>query len=66
MSLDQDDVLCFCSGTTRRQVEQLIADGVTDPERVSRVTGAASGCGGCEYEFEQLFKADARRAAGGA
>lgn len=65
MSPDADEVLCYCSGTTRRQIEQLIADGISDPERVSRITGAASGCGGCEYEFEQLFAAETRRAAGG-
>ena len=27
---------------------------ILDPERISRITGAASGCGGCEFEFHQL------------
>ncbi|WFP49492.1 (2Fe-2S)-binding protein [Methylomonas sp. EFPC3] len=52
-----DDVICYCSGTTAQQIKQLLDDGVTDPERISRITGAASGCGGCEFEFQQLIAA---------
>ncbi|ATG88563.1 bacterioferritin-associated ferredoxin [Methylomonas koyamae] len=50
-----DDVICYCSGTTAQQIKQLLDDGITDPDRISRITGAASGCGGCEYEFQQLI-----------
>lgn len=50
-----NDILCYCSGTTRQQIQQLLAEGITDPERISRITGTASGCGGCEFEFEQLL-----------
>ncbi len=54
--LDPDnDILCYCSGTTRQQIQKLLAEGVTDPDRISRITGAMSGCGGCEFEFEQLI-----------
>lgn len=50
-----NDIICYCSGTTTQQIKQLLEDGITDPERISRITGAASGCGGCEFEFEQLI-----------
>ena len=50
----ENDVLCYCSGTTAQQIKALLADGIVDPERISRITGAASGCGGCEFEFQQL------------
>lgn len=51
----ENDVLCYCSGTTTQQIKALLNDGITDPERISRITGAASGCGGCEFEFQQLI-----------
>ncbi len=50
-----NDLICYCSGTSAQQIKQLLDDGITDPERISRITGAASGCGGCEYEFQQLI-----------
>lgn len=55
-----DNILCYCSGTSRQQIQQLLADGITDPDRISRITGAMSGCGGCEFEFEQLIAEQAR------
>ena len=53
---DQDDeVICFCSGTTRAKVKQLIADGADSVDRISRITGAVSGCAGCEYPMQELL-----------
>ncbi len=51
----EDDIICYCSGTTRQQIKQLLAEGINDAERISRITGAASGCGGCESNIEQLL-----------
>lgn len=42
------DVVCHCSGTTRRQITALIDDGIDQPENISRMTGAGAGCGACE------------------
>tara|TARA_R110002111_G_scaffold171448_7_gene237006 strand:+ start:662 stop:868 length:207 start_codon:yes stop_codon:yes gene_type:complete len=53
---DLDETVCICSGTTKRKIIQLIEDGC-DLDTVSRKTGAFSGCGGCEYELEELFNA---------
>lgn len=58
----ENDVICYCSGTTARQIKQLLDDGISDPERISRITGAASGCGGCEFEFQQLISEHAQDA----
>jgi bacterioferritin-associated ferredoxin len=52
---DTDSVLCACSGTTVGQLQALIEQGIRDSERLSRITGACSGCGGCEYELQQLI-----------
>ena len=63
ISPDTDnDVICYCSGTTTQQIKTLLADGIVDPERISRITGAASGCGGCEFEFHQLVAEHAQEA----
>ncbi|MDT4289786.1 (2Fe-2S)-binding protein [Methylomonas sp. MO1] len=51
----ENNVLCYCSGTTEQQIKALLAEGIVDPERISRITGAASGCGGCEFELQQLI-----------
>ncbi|WP_046061270.1 (2Fe-2S)-binding protein [Methylotuvimicrobium alcaliphilum] len=50
-----NDVLCTCSGTTDRQIRRLIDEGITDPERLSRITGACSGCGSCEPALMSLL-----------
>ena len=52
---DNDDIICYCSGTTVQQIKTLIAQGTTDMERISRITGACSGCGGCEFEVQTLL-----------
>lgn len=51
-----DEALCICSGTTKRKVLQLIDDGVDTLDAISRKTGAYSGCGGCEFELEQIIE----------
>ena len=51
-----DEVICPCTGTTRRQVEKLFNEGL-DLDAISRRTGALSGCAGCEWDMAQLLKA---------
>lgn len=52
----ESDVLCYCSGTTATQIKSLLKEGVVDMERISRITGAASGCGGCEFNLQDLVE----------
>lgn len=51
----EHDILCYCAGTTRQEIKKLIAEGITDAERISRITGAASGCGGCEFNLQEML-----------
>ncbi|WP_292779165.1 (2Fe-2S)-binding protein [Methylophilus sp. UBA6697] len=50
------EVLCSCSGTTRGLIIDLVAQG-KDLEGISRYSGALSGCGGCEWEINELVNA---------
>jgi bacterioferritin-associated ferredoxin len=44
----EKDVICNCSGTTRKQIKALYDNGVNTLESLSGRTGACSGCGACE------------------
>ncbi len=49
------DVICTCSGTTKLHIQALLNQGITDPDRISRITGACSGCGACDLEIVKLI-----------
>lgn len=51
-----DEIMCSCSGTTRGQIYDLVQQG-KDLEAISRYSGALSGCGGCEWDIEEFYKA---------
>lgn len=50
-----DEILCYCSGTTRAYIQKLFEQGL-DIDAISRRTGALSGCGGCEWDIEVFLK----------
>jgi bacterioferritin-associated ferredoxin len=52
---DDDEVMCFCSGTTRGDIERLFREGLSQ-DAISRRTGALSGCAGCEWDVAELLK----------
>lgn len=54
--------MCACSGTTRADIQRYFAQGL-DMAAISQWTGAISGCGGCEWDIEQLLKALAEQQA---
>ena len=51
----QDETLCFCSGTTRGDIQRLFEQGM-DLQAISQWTGALTGCGGCEWDIEVFLK----------
>lgn len=60
-SEQKEERICSCSGTTVRQIEQLIGKGVCDLENLSRITGACSGCGACDSDILALLAEHAAR-----
>lgn len=55
------EIICYCSGTTQEQIQELIDEGVDNLDRISRVTGACSGCGSCDTSILALLD-EAKRA----
>jgi bacterioferritin-associated ferredoxin len=51
-----DEIICDCSGTTRKKIESLIAQGIDTLDGISRKTGAVSGCGACDWDVSALLK----------
>lgn len=49
-----DEVMCHCSGTRRGNIQNLFEQGL-NMEAISRMTGAISGCGGCEWDIAQFL-----------
>lgn len=49
------EIICGCSGTTVGQIRKLLKDGVLDMDRISRITGTLSGCGGCEFDVQEML-----------
>lgn len=55
MANTSDDVICYCSGTTKTQIKQLLEKGVYELEPISRQTGACSGCGACDVTILEFL-----------
>jgi bacterioferritin-associated ferredoxin len=51
----QEEIICYCSGTTRAKIDALIADGVNTLEEIAYETGATTGCGSCDYLVMELL-----------
>ena len=51
-----DEIMCVCSGTTRKEIEALFKEGL-NMDAISRRTGALSGCSGCEWDITEFLKA---------
>ncbi|MEI8236993.1 MAG: (2Fe-2S)-binding protein [Methylococcaceae bacterium] len=51
----KEDVICYCSGTTKEQINALIVRGIIELDLISRQTGACSGCGACDVVIMELL-----------
>ena len=50
-----DEILCFCSGVKRGKIRELYRQGF-ELQGIAEMTGAMTGCGGCEWEIEYFLK----------
>jgi NAD(P)H-nitrite reductase large subunit len=56
-TIDRDDVICDCTGTTRMKIQQLIDEGVKDLDHIADATGACTGCGSCDILILEMLEA---------
>lgn len=54
--MEEDTILCNCSGTRVSQVVTRYRQGLTTLEALSDATGIVSGCGGCEWDLCALLE----------
>jgi NAD(P)H-nitrite reductase large subunit len=54
-TLQNKEIICHCSGTTKETIETLLSNNITDLDEISRKTGACSGCGSCESWVLELI-----------
>lgn len=52
---DKNDIVCYCTGTTKSQIKQLVSKGFHTLEEISHHTGACTGCGGCDVSVQELL-----------
>jgi NAD(P)H-nitrite reductase large subunit len=52
----EDDIICTCTGTTKEKIEQLIANGADNLDKISSATGANTGCGSCDVLIQELLE----------
>ncbi len=45
---EQEHIICGCSGTKQRKIEQLFTQGIDTLDKISAYTGANTGCGSCD------------------
>jgi len=51
----KQDIVCYCSGTTKEQIKELIGNGIDNLDEISRMTGACSGCGSCDVSVLEVL-----------
>jgi len=54
-SYQDEDVICDCSGTTKAKIQQLMDNGADTLDKISRATGACSGCGACDILISEML-----------
>ncbi|NQY26282.1 MAG: (2Fe-2S)-binding protein [Piscirickettsiaceae bacterium] len=53
----KEDIICDCTGTTYKKVQQLIDDGATTLDEISDATGVCTGCGACDILVLEMLEA---------
>jgi len=57
LSDKRTDFICYCSGTTKEKIKELVDNGIDNLDSISRLTGACAGCGACENEVTEFITA---------
>lgn len=55
--MDRDKIVCYCNSVTNGMIQDAVRNGATTLEAVKEETGAATVCGACEENVENLIRA---------
>jgi len=59
---NDDDIVCYCTGLTVKDIRAAIEAGATTVEAIGKATGAGTHCGGCAKDAQlQLLEAYAKK-----
>ncbi|GAB6140702.1 hypothetical protein JCM14076_14310 [Methylosoma difficile] len=58
---NKKDIICHCSGTTEQQIIAYIESGCDSVDKLSRMTGATTGCGACENKVQEILEGYLRK-----
>ena len=50
------EIICHCFEVSREEIENAIREnGLKTVEEVGEVTNAGTGCGGCQYQIQEIL-----------
>lgn len=53
--MNLEKIVCECFGVTGQMIKDAVTNGASTLEDIQEMTGAATGCGVCTDEIEQLL-----------
>ena len=54
--MDEEKIVCTCTGATCGRIREAVNSGATTLEEIQEATGASTVCGGCMEEVEAMLK----------
>jgi bacterioferritin-associated ferredoxin len=58
---EYEEIICFCSGTTKTAINALIDKGINTLDKIAYETGANTGCGSCDILIKELLATQAKQ-----
>ncbi|NOQ65385.1 MAG: (2Fe-2S)-binding protein [Methyloprofundus sp.] len=54
-AIQQEKIICTCTGTTQAKIEQVIAKGADNLDKIESATGANTGCKSCDVLILEIL-----------
>jgi len=51
LQIKQEEIICYCTGTTKEKIAQLMHSENADLDKIISKTGATTGCGSCDVSI---------------
>jgi NAD(P)H-nitrite reductase large subunit len=57
----EDRTICFCHCVALSRIQEAIRGGADTIEKIQAETCASTGCGGCEWEVQEILRDELER-----